>query len=239
MADLHAASRSRKRLFLMRHGEVAYYTPDGKPVPDFNKVGLTENGEAQAHAVGALLAEAQIDLAGHTPLPRTRATLDAVLQGRDVPTEVFDDMREAGHGTLIHEQQQMLDRFVYGLDHAGTPGAVFGADGEAFADVYERVSRTVEALFLRPGWRCAVLVGHGIANRAALAWACGAGLHGLAGFEQDSGCLNVIDADVVDGEIKRRLVRLVNFTPYSPAKHGLTLTTMEAAVAGRFAKDTP
>ncbi|MEQ9638923.1 MAG: histidine phosphatase family protein [Alphaproteobacteria bacterium] len=237
MADLHAASRGRKRLFLMRHGEVAYYTPDGKPVPDFDKVGLTPNGEAQARAIGELLAEAEIDLAGHTPLPRTRATLEAVLGERAAPVELFEDMREAGHGSFLTNQQDMLDRFVYGLDHAGTPGAVLGIDGEHLADVYERVANTVEALFRRPGWRSALIVGHGIANRAALAWACGAGLHGLAGFEQDYGCLNVIDADVEDGEIRRRLLRLVNFTAYSPAKHGITLTTMEQAVAGRFAGD--
>lgn len=234
MADLHAASRTRKRLFLMRHGEVAYYR-DGRPVADFNAVGLTAEGEAQARAMGQLLAAAPIDLAGHTPLPRSKATLDALLGSRQVPTEVFEDLREVGHGTLIRDQQQLLDRFVYAIDHAGRSGAVLGHNGESFTGAYLRVSQCIERLFRRDDWRCALIVGHGIANRAALAWACRAGVHGLASFEQDYGCLNVIDADVADGKVSRRLLRLVNFTAYNPTKHGITLTTMESAVAGRFA----
>jgi probable phosphoglycerate mutase len=236
MADLHAASRTRKRLFLMRHGEVRYYDADGTVVPDFDSVALTADGEAQARAVGALLAEAPLDLAGHTPLPRSAATLAAVLGDRRVPTEEFPDLREPHLGRFLEDHREMLDRFVYGFDRAGVPGAILGRDGESFAGFYLRVSRAIERLFLRDDWRTALVVGHAVANRAALAWACNAGLRGLASFEQDYGCLNVIDADVEDGRIRRRLVRLVNFTAYNPTKHGITLTTLEQAVAARFAK---
>ena len=233
MADLHAASRTRKRLFLMRHGEVSYYT-DGKPVADFDAVALTAAGEAQAQGLGEMLADVPLDLAGHTPLPRSRATLCAVLGGREVPTEEFPDLREPLLGQFLHDHQEMLDRFVYGFDHAGAPGARMGRDGESFAGFYLRVSGAIERLFQRDDWRTALVVGHAVANRAALAWACNAGLRGLASFEQDYGCLNVIDADVVDGQVRRRLVRLINFTAYNPTKHGITLTTLESAVADRF-----
>jgi hypothetical protein len=60
-----------------------------------------------------------------------------------------------------------------------------------------------------------------------LAWVVGAGLAGLGAFDQDMGCINVLDFDVVDGRIVRRLLRTVNLTPYDPAKNGLHLTAME------------
>ena len=43
---------------------------------------------------------------------------------------------------------------------------------------------------------------------------------GMATFEQDTCCLNVLDADVIDGQIVRRYIRLLNMTPYNLTKHG-------------------
>ena len=42
-------------------------------------------------------------------------------------------------------------------------------------------------------------------------------------FEQDAGCINMIDVD----EQGFTIVRLLNYTPYNAAKQGLELTTME------------
>jgi probable phosphoglycerate mutase len=54
----------RRRLLLLRHGEVEYF-PQGRPVPP-EGVRLTERGRAQALAVGALLRKVPLDLAVHT-----------------------------------------------------------------------------------------------------------------------------------------------------------------------------
>jgi probable phosphoglycerate mutase len=64
-------------------------------------------------------------------------------------------------------------------------------------------------------------------NRALLGWACGAGLAALGSFEQDMGCVNIIDVDLADGDIVRRLIKAVNLTPYNLAKLGLNRTSME------------
>src|SRR6185436_12586599 len=45
----------RRRIILMRHGDVTYYDAQGKPVLDADKVTLSEKGKAQADAVGAYL----------------------------------------------------------------------------------------------------------------------------------------------------------------------------------------
>ena len=58
-----------------------------------------------------------------------------------------------------------------------------------------------------------------------------AGPDSIASFEQDEGCLNILDVDVVNGEAVRRYVRAMNLTPYSSIKEGLHLTTMERIVA--------
>ena len=59
----------------------------------------------------------------------------------------------------------------------------------------------------------------------------GGGLAGLSAFEQDAGCVNIIDADVIDGDIIRRMIRAVNLTPYNLAKHEHYLTVAERIVA--------
>ena len=55
----------------------------------------------------------------------------------------------------------------------------------------------------------------------------------MRSFEQDPCCLNVIDADVVDGGIQRRFIKLTNATPVNHAKHGNNLTSMEQVFALR------
>ena len=72
-------------------------------------------------------------------------------------------------------------------------------------------------------------------NRLILSWAAGTGLLATSAFEQDTGCINVIDFDMVpaeDGspglEIARTLIKAVNLTPYNFLKHGMNLTSLEA-----------
>jgi probable phosphoglycerate mutase len=79
-----------------------------------------------------------------------------------------------------------------------------------------------------------LVVAHDAVNRVLLAWAAQAGLAALAAFEQDMGCLNLIDLEVVDGKAERRIVRLMNYTPYDPAKAKLFMTSMEE-VFGAYA----
>ena len=64
-----------------------------------------------------------------------------------------------------------------------------------------------------------------------LAWGTRGGSAGRSAFEQDAGCVDIIDADVVDGEIFRRMIRAVTLTPYSFAKHEHHLTVAERIVA--------
>ena len=74
-------TKNRRRVFLMRHGEVDYRGLDGKLVNP-KMVTLTENGQGQARAAAAMLTGVEIDKAVCSGLPRTRMTAELVLNGR-------------------------------------------------------------------------------------------------------------------------------------------------------------
>ena len=70
-------------------------------------------------------------------------------------------------------------------------------------------------------------------NRLMLAWAIGAPLGASAGFEQDTGCINIVDFDLVPDEegtvrIERALLKAVNLTPANYLKNGMNLRSLEA-----------
>src|SRR5690606_31668094 len=121
---------------------------------------------------------------------------------------------------------------AYGLERAAEPDARFGG-GDLYGEFYARVTGAFKALLLEPGWTRMLLVAHDAVNRALLAWTANAGLAGLAAFEQDPGCLNIVDADVLDGRILRKIVKALNLTPANYAKQGNYLTSLEQVFFGR------
>jgi probable phosphoglycerate mutase len=227
-------TRGRKRIYLMRHGEVSYRRPDGQT--EFStEVTLTDEGVEQARLMGEFLAQVPFDLGAHTGLVRTRQTADRVLEGRDVRIEEIAELREMQAGSIAHLNDERIDaEFTYGMERAAEPGAAF-AGGESFAAFQGRIVPAFEALLRRADWTTALMVGHGGTNAVILAWVTRGGLAGLSAFEQDAGCVNIIDADVVDGEIVRRMIRAVNLTPYNFAKHEHYLTVAERIVAAHRA----
>jgi probable phosphoglycerate mutase len=218
----------------MRHGDVSYRRPEGGT--DFStQVTLTEEGMRQARLMREFVAQVPLDLGAHTGLPRTRQTAEAVLEGRNVRIEAIPELREIEAGSIAHLSDERLDaEFTYGMERASEPGAAFPG-GESFAAFQVRIVPAFETLLRRPDWTTALLVAHGATNAVILAWVTRGGLAGLSAFEQDAGCVNIIDADVVDGEIVRRMIRAVNLTPYNLAKHGHYLTVAERIVAAHRA----
>jgi broad specificity phosphatase PhoE len=223
-------TRGRKRVYLMRHGEVSYRRPDGRTV--FSpQVELTEEGVEQARQMHELLADVPFDLGAHTGLTRTHQTAALVLEEQKIQIEEINALREIEAGSIGHLSDECIDaEFTYGLERAAEPGAAFPG-GESFADFQQRIVPAFETFLRRPDWTTALLVGHGGTNAVILAWVTRGGLAGLSAFEQDAGCVNIIDADIVDGEIVRRMIRAVNLTPYNLVKHEHYLTVAERIVA--------
>ena len=199
MASLPGTS-DRRRIYLLRHGAVEYMKPDGTLVENPRGVGLSPTGREQAVRVGHLLRDVSFDRAVHSGLPRARETAEIVL-GDTRALESVPELSEIHVGHLDRVPPNRIDaEFTYGFESAGNAGASF-ARGELFNDFFERVVTRFESLIRQPGWTRMLVVAHGGTNRAILSWMTRGGLESLASFEQDECCLNVLDVDVVDGEV--------------------------------------
>lgn len=227
----------RRRVFLMRHGHVDYFDPALAEGADPRLVRLTEAGRAQAEAAAKALAEARFDAAFCSGLPRTRETAEIVLANRAPAPDLEDapGLEELKSGVFFTARKtEFAARLRYSIEAAGEPGATFLEGGEVFAEAYARATQAFAAILKTGGWQTALVVAHEGINRMLLGWACEGGLRAMKAFEQDLGCINVLDVDLVpaparDGlEIERVIIKSVNVTPYDYLKHGMPLTSLEA-----------
>jgi probable phosphoglycerate mutase len=229
----------RRRVYLMRHGHVDYFSDKVLRAGDHTIATLTPKGQDQAAAAGAALSETHLDLAISSGYPRTMETLDIVLAEREAPSppvEVDAAFVELKGGTLkFASRADAAAAMQAEFAAAGEPGARM-FNGEAFADAQARSVAALEALLLGRIWKHALIVAHEGVNRLILSWAVGAGLSAASAFEQDTACINVLDFDLRaddDGQpvIARRIVKAVNITPYNWLKHGMSRTSLEAIFA--------
>lgn len=222
-SELRRRIGARRRLYLLRHGEVSYFDPAGKPHRP-EGVSLNAEGIAQAEAARDALKGIPIDRVADSGLPRTRQTAEIVAAGRSVPIESLEDLREVAPGRFASDPADpSFERsFVGALGAEVTRESRF-LGGETFGSLEDRVLAAFRGLIAVPDWRHLVVVAHGGVNRVILLHALGAGVARLGSIEQEAGCINVIDLDTT-GEL---LVRLVNYTPYSPLKENIWATTME------------
>lgn len=226
MNDRPANGVRRRRCYLVRHGHVSYFDANGRPL-DPRNVALSSKGIAQAQALAQVLREVPFDRALCSDYPRARQTLDQLLAGRTQPVQMLSGLREIRAGRLRDIPAPSLQQEVteaYAL--AAEEGAAF-LRGEGWQAFQARILAQFNALLADPDWSSAVIVSHDAVNRILLAWASGAGLHGLAAFEQDHACLNVLDIDMHGPRVLRALIRTQNFTPYDPAKTAIEQTVME------------
>jgi probable phosphoglycerate mutase len=212
---------TRRRLYLLRHGEVSYFAR-GRPVPP-EGVHLNEHGRAQALAAAQALADAPFDRVVTSGLPRTDETAAIVLGQRALPVETLPALREIRGGRLADiPPSELRSTFVGALTRRLTADDTF-LMGETYGDFRDRVLPAFRALAADTSWSALLLVAHGAVNRVILADVLGLDLHGLGHVEQDAGCINLVDFD----EHGYGIIRLVNYTPYNPLKAGMALTTME------------
>jgi probable phosphoglycerate mutase len=217
----------RRRIYLMRHAEAAYITEAGQRAPDSRLVPLTARGRTQAEAMRVALEAVTFDRALCTGLPRTVETAGIVLGNRTLALDEVPALEELKPGDIRQVPPEQLEAtFLNAMSNAeGAETRFLG--GERFADFEARIVPAFEATLAVPGWQSLLLVAHGGVNRMILGWACRAGRSIFPAFEQDPGCLNIIDVDFAGTVPARALIRAVNLTPYNWTKAGMTATTME------------
>ena len=216
----------RRRIYLLRHGEVSYFDDRGTPV-DPRRVSLTAAGRRQAATAADALADVPLDRAVCSGLARTRETAEIVVGARSLTIEDAAEFHEIRAGRFRDVPAHRLEaELAHAFDRAGEAGARF-VGGEGFGEFRDRVLDGWTEMLGRADWRHLLMVGHDAVNRVLLCWAVGADLSAIAGFEQDMCCLNIIDVDMRGRRVERALVKAMNVTPDNVSKLGMTLTTME------------
>ena len=202
----------------MRHGDVAYFDADGRPVhPD--TVHLTEAGREEARAVAEMLAGIEFDRVIVSGLPRTVETAAIVAPGRE--PEIWPDLRELEGGRLEDLPEDLLEAlFVKAFDGVIPEEAQF-LGGETIGALFDRVLPAVERIVATDDWDVLLAVLHGAVNRAILSYALTGGRMFLGNFEQAAACVNTLDV----GE--DWIVRAVNVTAYDLAHRRGRLRNME------------
>ena len=234
----------RRRVYLMRHGHVDYFAPG---ITDPRSVTLTETGRAQAAAARDAMAGVTFDIAVHSGLPRTVETAAIVLEGRErIAARGEPGFEELKSGWLVADsREELAARLAFCFDAAGAEGARFLPDGESFAAAQARITGAMERLIRGDLWKTALIVAHEGVNRILLGWATGGGLKTIGAFEQDLGCINVIDLDITAGDltgdlvIERAILKSVNMTPYDFVKAGLPRTSLEHLFDVDFGRGRP
>jgi probable phosphoglycerate mutase len=207
----------RRRLYLMRHGDVSYFEPDGTPVaPD--GVALTEEGIRQAEAAHELLAGVRLDLVLTSDLPRGVQTARIVAPHARV--EQWPDLREIRGSRLESIPSDELEREFTQAFRGVVPNDQRFLGGESIGALFDRVLPALERL-LAGDWDTSLAVLHGAVNRAILSYALTGERMFLGHFEQAPGCVNVLDV----GETW--IVRAVNVSPLDLLHEHSRETTME------------
>ena len=206
----------RRRLYLMRHAEVAYFDDDGMPFRQ-QDVKLTARGREQAGAAAAALAGIAFDVVVTSGLPRTFETAQIVAPGHEAQS--WPEFREWEGGRLADLAEDELEQAFVGALRVTSEEARF-LGGETLRELLDRVVPAFDRL-VSAEWGTALAILHGAVNRVVLSRALGGGRSYFGGFEQAPCCINVLDLGD-DGWV----VRTVNYVPYDPLAPART-TTME------------
>jgi phosphoserine phosphatase len=182
-------------LLIVRHGETTW-NREGR-YQGRTDVPLSDEGEAQARALGQRLAGLPISIALTSPLARTRRTAEAVLGDREVVLEPEAALIEISHGKwegqlandIEHSHAEMFGTWRTRPDRH-VPA---GPDAETLGDVEERAWPVLVRTCARLGAdETALIVAHDAVNRVLLCRVLGLPLTRVWTFRQSPASLNVL-----------------------------------------------
>jgi broad specificity phosphatase PhoE len=228
----HYQLPKRRRIYLMRHGDVTYFDDSGHTI-DPDAVPLNANGREQASAAGRAFAANQIrfDRVMASGMPRTVETAQRVLAetGQQIDVEIEPAWREIRGGKLGSIPDTDIEAAFLGVFDGIVPEDVRFLGGETIGELFDRTLPALDALRADPAWDCVLLVLHGGVNRALLSHALSAGGRTFFGhLAQATGCINALD---VGAAPRDWVLRLINHSPPSPLHRDVRNTTMEMLYA--------
>jgi broad specificity phosphatase PhoE len=219
---------TRRRIFLMRHGNVTYFDESGKPfLPE--SVALNAQGRAQASAAGQAFAAGKVrfDRVIASSLPRTVETARRVLveTGQDIAIDSWPELDEIRGGRLSKIPDAELRAAFTGAFEGMVGAGTRFLGGESVGELMDRIHPAIARLRLDPHWDTVLLVLHGGVNCAILSLALTGQRIFLGALAQSAGCINALDVGTDEADW---VVRFVNYSPPAPLQGGARTTTMEA-----------
>ncbi len=219
---------ARRRIYLMRHGNVTYFDASGRPFPP-DTVPLNERGRQQATAAGQVFAQQAVrfDRVIVSGLPRTVQTAQHVLAetGQQIELEIWPELEELKGGKLSEiRDDELKNAFISAFEGLVTEDKQF-LGGETIGQLLDRVQPSIERLRADPDWDTILLVLHGGVNRAILSYALTGQRLFMGGLAQTAGCINVLDVGTHPADW---VVRIVNYSALSTLQDKSRDTTMEA-----------
>ena len=217
----------RRRIYLMRHGNVTYFDDAGKPyLPE--AVPLNEQGRGQAEAAGKVFASdgVRFDRVIVSGLPRTVETAQGVLAqtGQEIALEIWPELVEIRGGKLASIADADLQEAFTGAFEGVVPEHRRFLNGESIGELMDRVHPALDRLRQDSDWDTALMVLHGGVNRAILSLALTGERLFLGNLAQTAGCINALD---VGTHAKDWVVRFVNHAAPAVLQDDTRSTTME------------
>ncbi|KXV14909.1 fructose-2,6-bisphosphatase [Caballeronia megalochromosomata] len=228
----HYELPKRRRIFLMRHGDVTYFDDSGRAI-DPESVPLNERGREEASAAGREFAAQKIrfDRVIVSGLPRTLETARRVLAqtGQSIEPEIWPEWQEIRGGKLKDLTTSDIERAFLSVFDGVVPEDTQFLGGETIGQLLDRALPAVARLREDRSWDTVLLVLHGGVNRALLSHAITAGGRAFFGhLSQATGCINALD---VGDKPADWVVHAINHSPPSPLHADVRNTTMELLYA--------
>jgi alpha-ribazole phosphatase len=184
---------NRTRVFLVRHGQVKGHQE--KRYNGQGEVPLTDTGRRQFELLAERLQGESLAAVYSSDLSRCLTGAHAIAHPHRLVPQGRRDLREICMGewegiTWKELQKEYPDQWkarIADLVNYRAPA------GENLLDVAARVRPVLSDIVARHQGEQIAVVGHGGINRVILLDAVGAPLQRLFSFEQDYGCLNIID----------------------------------------------
>jgi probable phosphoglycerate mutase len=232
----------RRRIFLMRHGDVTYFDDTGRAI-DPERVPLNERGRAEASAAGQAFAAENVrfDRVIASGLPRTVETAQRVLAEtqQEINIDIWPEWEELRGGKLrsLGETPADVERAFLGVFDGVVPEETRFLGGESIGELMDRVLPPLARLVDDPSWDTVLLVLHGGVNRALLSHAItGGGRLFFGHLSQTTGCINALDIGTRPNDW---VIGAINHSPPSPLHAGTRNTTMELLYAQFTQYQTP
>lgn len=208
------------RLYLVRHGATRLSAEDR--FAGSTDVELSDEGRAQAAALGRRLQSERIDAVYTSPMSRTRETAAIVSAACDVEPRLADGLREIGHGhweglTRREVEERFPEEYT---SWEGDPFTFAPRGGESGAAVLARALSAVRQILEGHSGQRVLVVSHKATIRLVLSSLLGFDPRGYRDrLDQAPACLNVLD---FRDPVRARLILFNDTSHYAqlmPAPH--------------------